>query len=268
MKYYGQITDDKDLVNKKYVDDNSGSTPNDGKLKLGLDSEEAIDLFSANQSSNSTLTLVGGTNISLSRDQVDKNKITITGTGGGTIYDSNLNLSINGGTAEKVFSANAEKAGTIDLSAGTGISLSQSGSSITITNTGSSGFDGVNSVNTIISVPVNKKNCVATIDKGESLSFSSLASAFELNLYVIAPAAVGGGSGAITIGTTIGGYPVIYNGVYNSSSASYPIINLVTSVQGESEKLTITSRTAATFHILFNGSILFIDRYYFNTTVN
>lgn len=212
MKYYGNISDNKDLVNKEYVDNHSGGG-SVGKLNLSINSEEALELFSANQSTDSTLTLVGGTNITLTRDQTDRNKITITGSGGG-------------------------------------------------------GFDGVNSVSTVSSVPVDKKNCVATIDKGESLSFSSLASAFELNLYVIASPPVSGslGTGAITIETTIGGYPVIYNGVYNSSSASYPIINLVTNVEGTAGKLIITSRTAATFHILFTGSIFFIDRYYFDSS--
>lgn len=289
MKYYGQITDDKDLVNKKYVDDNSGSTPNDGKLKLGLDSEEAIDLFSANQSSNSTLTLVGGTNITLSRDQVDRNKITITGSGGGTIYDSNLNLSINGGTAEKVFSANAEKAGTINLSAGTGISLSQSGSSITITNTGSSGGSSYYkySISTAsadtLSVPTSYKNVVvkfyysslvtpgAGSGKSYVLNFAnSMSEGNEMFLYLRNAGDTAGVN--ITVPktltyTTTGAneevttttYPVIYNGYYtNNDSYSHEIINLT-----YSDSSRVVSFAALTLHIYFDGEVYYINKLHF-----
>ncbi len=216
MKYYGNITNSKDMVDKNYVDTNGG-TVNNGKLQVNIDSSESSNVvFTANQSTDSTINFIAGTGISLSK---------------------------------------AENNST------TSITIATSGGASTPTHT---------AVNTIVNVPINKKNVVATIDKGEYLSFNGLSASdagLEMNLYVLAPVAAGGGSGTVMINNTINSFPVIYCGTYNSSSSTITI-NLVTNVQGSGDKLEITSRTAANFHIFFNGSILFIDRYNYSGSVN
>lgn len=157
MKYFGKIEDNNDLVNKKYVDDNSGGPVYDGKLKVDNDSGSSIELFSANQNGNkilnfkgtSGITVTKTTNNSLGGD--DKVDITISSRSS-TPNNAKLKLGIDLENPIEVFSANASTDSTVTFKSGAGITLTQSNNDITITST--SGDPG----NGKLSVQVNGSN--------------------------------------------------------------------------------------------------------------
>ena len=151
MKYYGKIEDNNDLVNKKYVDDNSGSIPNDGKLKIRVDEGTPVEVFSANKSTDSTIEFKAGDGISLTQSQTGG--ITIANTGGsGTPStppgDGKLQVDNDSGTPVDLFTANQSTSSNslLNFIGTNGITVSTSstnkGADVTISGSGSSGNPG------------------------------------------------------------------------------------------------------------------------------
>jgi hypothetical protein len=150
MKYYGKIEDNNDLVNKKYVDDNIGSIPNDGKLKIRVDEGTPVEVFSANKSTDSTIEFKAGDGISLTQSQTGG--ITITNTSGsGTPStppgDGTLQVDDNNGNPIDLFKANQSTSSNslLNFIGTNGITVSTSsndkgGADVTIS--GSSGNPG------------------------------------------------------------------------------------------------------------------------------
>lgn len=126
--------------------------------------------------------------------------------------------------------------------------------------TDSASIVNYNTVSSVIGIPIDKRVCVATIDKNETLSFSSLVAGLNMDIYVV-------GSGSVTIENTIDGHIVIYNGVYNSNSNSSVITTnhiVEKGSKGGIEEITSEVITSESFHIFYDGTYIFIDRYYFD----
>lgn len=177
MKYYGKIEDNNDLVNKKYVDDNSGSIPNDGKLKINVNSENPIDLFTANQSNDSTLKFIGTNGIDISTSTLDNKETSITISGPGNVGNpGNGTLYIQTNSSDdstSLFTANqsTNTDSTLNFIGASGITISKTHSDSRSTNITISGNGGGTSSNsyykysqntttTALSIPTSYKNVV------------------------------------------------------------------------------------------------------------
>lgn len=122
-------------------------------------------------------------------------------------------------------------------------------------------------VTSVVSLPVNKKNIIVSIPEGgrsQVLSlYENLSTGGELFVYI---KSLTNGIN-VMIPTTIGGYPVSYNGYYNSGTHSSYLIPLQYSETKVNEQIVIV-RTTVTLHIFFDGSMYYIDRflYYSNNS--
>ena len=297
MKYYGNTpTNDRDMVDKKYVDDNSGgTTPNDGSLILATDSNQGSSLFTANQLGTSKLIFVSGTGISLTQEN---SSITITNTGSGsTPNDGILQVAVpannsNSSYSNNLFTANQLGNSSLSFQAGTGISITgttgQSGSStITITNTGAGGSGGYYkySISTAsenpLSIPISYKNVVVKFyysnistpggsGNGKSYILSLDNKMIEGNEMFIYLRNVGDTAGVnvqippqftFTVDNKTVNYPVVYNGYYNTQTISNDNpTNLIYNT-------TNPSYSAVTYHVFFDGEVYYINRlhYYVNS---
>lgn len=169
------------------------------------------------------------------------------------------------GNGQVVYTGNQSTNTNIIFKEGDGISISRNNSTLTFSRS-----NDFNTVNTVVSLPVDKRNCVATISSNSTLSFSNVSSydGFEMNLYVLANPSTNGSTITMTINRYTSSYatypnedktyPVIYNGVYDSSENH--TINLSYLVEVKEEVTTILGINAATFHIFFDGEHIFINR--------
>jgi len=116
------------------------------------------------------------------------------------------------------------------------------------------GATGYNSVNTTEDLPINKKNVVVTLSlaQGYNFSLSSNLSAGQ-ELFIYAKTTNPNGS-MISIPVTLGGYEVSYRGTCDSTAIGTQTISLTYTASGKN-----ISRSTATLHVFFDGSMYYID---------
>jgi len=290
MKYYGNKTNDNDLVDKKYVDSQiSENSANNGKLKLAINENASIEVFSANTSTDSTITLKSGNGISLSQNN---SEITITNTNSGSNTPGNgiLQLQVNSSDSNSnLFTANQSTNSTLNLIGTNGVTItkteSSKGNGIDITITGSGGGSSNDSyykysMNTLLAtpltIPTSYKNVVVKFyynnistpgsgGRAYILRFDNkLNEGSEIYIYLRNIGDTAGVDIQVPTSFTFSDsssdstqtYPVIYNGYYSNDS-SYN--NETISLQYSGSARTIIY-TGLVLHVFFDGEVYFINK--------